>query len=121
MSEEKLSLSLKRNEREVELTSEDGVTKVYTIIEMTGMQRDLYISSVMKKGKFDADGKISPQGDISGLQASLISMCLYDNDHKLVPPSFIHAMPTTTQNALFEACSKINGLDKTAEDDSKNE
>jgi hypothetical protein len=119
-NENKLCLSLKRAQTEVDIEDEAGKTTTYLLKEMTGTQRDQYVSNMMKRTKFDGEGKILQMGDITGMQASLISMCLYDPQGQLVPPTFINAMPATSQNLLFEACSRLNGLDKGAETSSKN-
>ena len=121
MSEVK-SFDLKRAEDQIELSLEDGSLKRYVIREMTGAQRDMYLKTVMSKAKFDSEGKVTQVSDPTGLQPSLICLCLYDAaTGNAVDVKFVNSMRTTVQNQIFELCSKINGLDKESADNAKNE
>jgi hypothetical protein len=116
----KTEFSLKRNEIEITLEGENSEINKYLIREMTGAQRDQYLKVAVSKASFGADGKVSSVRDPTGLQPALISLCMIDvATKKYVDAKFVNEMRTTVQNDIFEMCSKLNGLDKEADETSK--
>ncbi len=121
-AEQKTKFSFRRNEVPIEIENEDGSIGKYIIREMTGAQRDVYLKAAMSKARFDGTGKVAQVMDPTGLQPLLISLCMIDvTTEKYVDTKFVNNIRTTTQNELFELCSKINGLDGEAEEASKND
>lgn len=99
-----LDISLTRIEKPVRI---DG--KIYAVKEMTGAQRDRWLTQMGNRMKTDADGKPTGIREFDGVQAGLISLCLYDGDVP-VPVNVIQSWPAKAQNQLFKLCQEVNGL-----------
>ena len=117
---EVLTLTLVRQEAPVTLTLVDGIAKDFVLRELTGKGRDEYLNSMAKKMKFGPDG--TPKGiqSFDGLQASLLSKCLYDEENNLVPIADIQAYPATAQAALFRKAQELSALNDEGEAETKN-
>lgn len=90
----------------------------YTLRELTGIQRDLWINKAVAAGEA-ADGEKKTR-DFSNLQASLIAACVYDENDKPFTVDEVAEWPASTQKKLFDKCQEMNGLDDKAEDRGKN-
>ena len=117
---EKLVLTLVRKMQEVELIDVAGVINKCTLRELTGTERDKYLSSMSSRMKYDAKGKPIGIKSFDGLQAALLERTLYDSDDNLVEKAVIQEYPSSTLQALYEASQKLSALDEKAEDDAKN-
>ena len=122
MSEEteELCISLVRKTKKIKITGEDGGTKLYTLKEMTGANRDNYVSSQIKKAKIGPDGKPVGITDVDGAQSNLIAKCIYDENDKPIPESVIAQWPASAQTAVFKVCRDMNGMDEESEEKEKN-
>jgi hypothetical protein len=122
-------LRLKRSLNEVPLILEDsnGRESSYVIREMHGDTRDSYVGDHMKRVQHDKQGRVSGVKDYNGVQASLVSRCLYEAQLDVQPDGsvtvlsvsekpqsmeWVQALPASTLTAVHEACSEINGLNK---------
>ncbi len=114
-----LNISLDRKSQRVNMTQKDGTVKVYVLKEMMGDQRDAYLQGAKKRIKVNKDGSAS-MDDFVGFQAELICRCIYDEGETAVPLDAIKTWPASAQDALFNACQAMNGLDKGGEDAEKN-
>ena len=121
MSEEKnlLRIRLVRKEEQIILEDENGQEKEYTIKEMVGTEFGKWRTAMATRLKVSPDGKPLGVRDFKGMEASLISKCLYDETGQPVPERVIEAWPTAAQQELFRKCQEINGMDKDEEDDKK--
>lgn len=117
---EKLEFTLKRTEKTVKLENPDGTVSNYTLKELTGEERDKYLSGMAKKMKTGPDGKPIGLRDFEGIEADLIFLSLYDEKGKNVPTATIAKYPSRVQRMLFQAAQKLSGLDETAEEEAKN-
>ena len=70
-----------------------------------------YLQRTSKRFNYDDKGKPVGLKDYTGMQASLICVCLYDSKGKLVDEEVIMAWPASTQKGLFDAAQELNGLD----------
>lgn len=117
-----LSFSLERAERPVKIhVPETDETLTYTLREMTGQSRDAYLNFMAGRMRHDQSGKPSGIKNFDGMQADLIARCLFDPDKKRVDPKTISRWPSKVQQALFEVCQEMNGLDESAEKKAKND
>jgi hypothetical protein len=112
------SFSLEVKQVEVELVSKERGTEKYSIREMTGLQRDQYLTSQNTKVKFNEAGKPVGLRTFDGCQSSLLSRCMYKDD-VLVPEKVIQTFPSTVLQSLYEMCQKLNGLDTEADTQAK--
>lgn len=116
-----MRFSLKREEIPVVLETEDGTEKKAVLREMSGRERDAYLNKMSSKVNFNSKGELSSIKNYDGLQASLLSMCLYDEDGKLIPIEEIQKFPTKTQATLYKEAQKMNALDSKTEAVVKND
>lgn len=94
--------------------SDDGLEKNWSLKELFGDERDAWLDIQQTKVKFDPKGNPTGISSIKDVAASLISMCLYDEADKRVPIDVIRKLPAESQDDLFDACQRMNGLDKRA-------
>lgn len=104
MKEFSFELSLK--EVAVKLDGADHVIR-----ELTGKQRDRYLDTVAKRVNY-VNGQQAGMSSLSGLQSSLLALCLVDADGKNVPENIIAAYPGSVQTNLFKIAQDISGLNE---------
>lgn len=108
---ETLEFSLELAEQSVSLKTKDGSAKKYVLRELTAKQRGTYLNSMQNRIIF-TDGKVTGIKDFDGLEASLLSRCLYDESNKLVSMSDLEEFPGRVLKKLFEAAQLISGLNE---------
>ena len=111
-----LDIPLDRIEKKIRLGGQ-----LYVIREMTGIQRDGWLTSMGGRVKSGADGKPSGLRSFENVQADLIFRCLYDASGNPVLLSVIQSWPASAQNKVFKLCQEINGLDEKSEEEVKND
>lgn len=117
---EKLTFSLKLKERPVEIIGADGVRRDYVLKELTGAARDAWFDDYNRRRIFK-DGKDTGQlKDLSGFQATFVSVCLYDAQGVNVPVDVVQTFPSHVVEGLFLAAQTLSGLDRGAIDLAKN-
>jgi len=107
-----MKYSLKLKEDPIEIEGLDGVVKNYVLRELDGLQRDTYLDGIGSQMKFNAAGKTAGLKSYKDLQASLLALCVYDDEDKLVPLKDIQTWPAGLQGDLFEIANKMSRLDK---------
>lgn len=122
VDDDSLVLKIKtiRKRRQVEIEDENGVVQTMTLVEMTGIEKGKYLNSMGTRTKYDQNGKPVGVRDFTGLEASLISKCLYSEDGKSVPEEKINRWPVSAQDALMKACLKMNAMDEASREKEKN-
>lgn len=118
---ESLTLSLKRNTLPVTLTDDDGIEKNYELRELSGADRDRYLTDMSKRMSYGKDGKAQGISNFDGLQARLVSMSLYDSEGKQVPFDQIQSFPAKVLSALFDAAQELSALNVSGEEAAKND
>jgi len=94
--------------------------KEYKLVELNAKQRDQFLNGVGGRMKY-VNGKLQGMSNYEGLQASLLSLCLYDSEGKLVKTDIIQSFPAGLVSKLFKEAQKISGLDEDAAQESKND
>lgn len=113
--------SLELEEIPIKIKDKNGTTLEYSLRELDGFERDKYLNSLSDRIRIDVNGKPSGVKNFDGLQASLLSKCLWDAEGKLVPISVVQKWPARVQSSLFEQAQKLSGLDdKSSQDQAKN-
>jgi hypothetical protein len=95
------------------------VVQLYSIKELTGADRDSWLSEQNPKIDKTVDGKSADIRDYDGLYSTLLKYCLYDPQGKLVPEDTIQTYPGGAQEALHAVAVTLNGLDKNSDDSEK--
>jgi len=84
--------------------------------ELDGHQKGTYLNSMRKRIKLNSKGDIESFVDYSGLESTLLSRCLYDEDGKLIPASVMdgaegrNGWPSSMLSALFTAAQELSAL-----------
>lgn len=113
--------SLRLKTIDVTLEDNNGLDREWQLREMDGDLRDQFLSKSNDRLKI---GKVNSVKDFKGVYAELISFCLYDgrtDKAGRVPMKQIQRFPSSTQIAMFRDCQEMNGLNKEAEADAKND
>lgn len=111
-----LKLSLKRNAEAVEIEGYDGsATQTLEIREMTAAARDSYLDRLGERVRLDAAGRPAGLKKFEGMQADLLTLCLWKNDTQ-VDKKEIQGWPANVTQALFETAQKINHLGEDVKD-----
>jgi hypothetical protein len=110
-----------RKEKKVCIEDEDGKKTNMLLREMTGTEKGKYMASMGNRAKFDQKGNPIGLRNYDGLEASLISKCLYDvATGKLVDEKVINGWPISVQQGLMKACVKMNAMDDDSREKEKN-
>lgn len=117
---EPLKFSLVLKEVEVVLSTSEG-DKKYILRELSGEVRDKYLASMADRMKYDDKGKPSGVKNFHGLQASLLSLCLINEEGKTVSVMDLQKFPASVQSALFEKANELSALNKEGQEEAKNE
>lgn len=112
-----IKLSLKREELKVVLETPEGVDKTYTLREMTGKERDNYLTKMGDKFRYNSQGQVAGVKTFDGMHSILLERCLYDENDKLVSLAELQNFPSRVLNELFAAAQKINALNQKMEGD----
>lgn len=105
-----IKLSLKREELKVVLETPEGVDKTYTLREMSGKDRDIYLTKMGDKFRYNSQGQVAGVKTFDGMHSILLERCLYDENDKLVSMSDLQNFPSRVLSKLFAVAQKINAL-----------
>lgn len=93
--------------------------RVFTVQEMSGTDLAAWRSDMADRAKFNSSGVVVGLKSYQGVEAALISRCLWDPDGMRVPAEMISQWPSTALQALTKMCEEINGLTKESEEEAK--
>lgn len=114
------NFSIVRKSIPVTLTDENGNARKVSLMEFDGLTRDKYMAFIQTRFMRDGAEDTGARQDISGVQATLLSLCLVDENKQAIPADEIQTWPVLVQTELFKAAQKLNGLAKDSEGDAKN-
>lgn len=122
MSDEVKRYKSGRKRQAVEIEDDEGQVKKFWLIEMKGPQLDRWMEISAGRMKLNRKGRPTGKADMKEFHASLICLCLYEEDGKTpVTKEVIAGWGATLQNDLFMDCRKMNGLDDDSEEEEKND
>lgn len=106
----------------VVLVSEQGPEE-YELQEMNAASRDRYLDKLQKRMATDASGKAMGIKRFEGMQADLISQCMFHvKTGLLVSDTVIQTWPASVVTELFNAAQEMNRLKgEEAETETKND
>ena len=108
-----MKFSALRKTQPLELEVQPEVYLKFELREMSGLEGGEYKNVL--RSKIRSKGDETEVLDFRGLYSDLLCRCMYDQEGKLVSREVIDGWPESTQQALFEAAQKVNGLDKEAD------
>ena len=112
---EELRLKLDRKTVSVVLEDESGTEHNYTLKELSGAERNTYLNKMTGRVKM-VNGQAQGIKSFDGFQADLLRISLFNDDDEPVSVDEIEALPSSTQQALFDKAQELSGLN--AEPDS---
>lgn len=119
MSDKVLKLPLNLDSMKIEFNTGDGddaVSKTWTLTELTGKQRNVYLGRISSRIKV-RDGRSLGIRNFEGFQSDLLLLCLTDENNEKVSKEDIEALPAAAQATLFKEAQEISGLNNDPDDD----
>jgi hypothetical protein len=104
----------------VKIKCKDGVTREYVLREMDTETQNRYLNASAGRARKDADGKVVGVQDFTGIQASLLCLCMFDKgDGAPVSLPTVQGWPSRVTQALHKRALEISGMGDKAEADAK--
>jgi len=114
-----LRFELKLKEIPVTLVESGGKEVQCFLRELDGSRKGSYLDQMSDMMDFE-DGEVKKIKSFSGLETSLLALCLYE-DGKLMSAEKIGTFPATVQTALFNEAQKLSGLEAESKAEAKND
>lgn len=112
-----LQFKLVINKITVTLEAPDGASSAdYELREMTAASRDSYLDRLSDRMRIDAAGKPAGLKRYAGLQADLVSQCLFNDKGEPVPAVEIQKWPSAVVGSLFKSAQELNKLGQDEEE-----
>ena len=118
---EVLEFTLDLEEQSVVVKRKDGVAKTYTLRELTGRQKGLYLNTMSNRLSVSEDGKVTGIKNFEGLESSLLSKCLFNEENKPVTDAELQEFPARVLRKLFDAAQILSGLNSEGVEKAKND
>lgn len=90
--------------------TQGGPTTTFTLKEMFGGIRQEWQESQRQRYGLDYSGQPAGLTKFKGLEADLISKCLFDENDKPIPAEMVQGWPSSTQAALYQLCIQLNAI-----------
>jgi len=110
--------ALKLKEISICIIDKDGVEKAYTMCELSGKQRATYLNEMNERISISPDGKAEVK-DFEGIQESLLTRCLKDENGTLIKLEVLSEYPSSTLSDLFDDAQTLSCLDIKARKEAK--
>jgi len=108
---DELKFNLKLKEVPVCIVDIDCNEKQYTLRELAGDERNTWLNSMRKRIQIGPGGKVASITNFKGLQESLLSICLLDEERQPVSEEKLNKWPGGVLTALFLKAQELSGLD----------
>jgi hypothetical protein len=99
----------------------DGVVTTFIIWELTGPERDAYMSDSAKKSRFTETGKFAGFKDFKGSESDLLCRCVKLENGQRLTDSVFASWPARVQSIAYERACILSGFDKKAKEAAKKE
>lgn len=86
--------------------------KAYSLQEASGDAACRYRNALLDCTQLGPEGKPTKIKGMADVEPFLLSLCLYDENGKLVPANKIRQWPSRIQKAIFEKLKEISELDE---------
>ena len=107
-----MRFSVKPKSQEIQLETGQGVVETLVLEEMFSGPREQYIDSARSNFERGPDGKFVGVKKFEGLQAELLSRCLFRKEgHKPVSRDEVQGWPGGMVAELFRLAKQLNQLD----------
>ncbi len=118
---ETLKFSVKLKSVPVIIEDNADVEHKFTMKELTGKERAVYLGEMGSKMTFDDAGKPTGLSSFEGLQSGLLALCLFDENEKPVEKDVLESYPAGVLSSLFAAAQELSGLTAAAQEQAKND
>lgn len=99
-----------RREKKVEIEFEPGIPKRFVVREMLGADRQKWQKRQRARYGTDFQGQPAGVAEFEGMEADLISCCLFDENNRAVPASTVNGWGSSVQSFLYQLCLAINAI-----------
>lgn len=120
---ENIELSLVGEVIPVSLKAADGSTRKYEMREMLSQARDKHLDRLSDRVKTNEKGEVIGIKKYEGMQADLLSSCMFDEEDKPVTAKEVQAWPASVTTKLYKMAQKLNHLtaEEKKDDETKND
>lgn len=105
-----LTFKLKTKTWPVAMENAEGLETKYEIRELKAAVRDKYVDKLQGRLKTNAKGEVIGLTQYAGMQADLLTICMYTEEDKLIDRSTLDQWPGTSVQKLFHAAQTLNGF-----------
>ena len=88
--------------------------KAYVLKELDGLQKGKYLNVMGKRIVLNDQGKVKAFLDYSGLESTLLAVCLYDEEDNLMKIHEMEKWPSTVLSELFDMAQDLSALKEEA-------
>lgn len=114
---EVLEYDISIKSHQVKIRDEKGQVQTYILRELTGAERDAYLTGIGNRMRVGKSGKTQGLKSFKDLQASLLVLGLYHADGKPVSIKTVQSWPARVQQDLHDRLKKMSGMDIEEKDD----
>ncbi len=107
---EQTKFKLSKKTLAVIIEDADGVEQTYTLQELSGKERDLFMKRISDKARLDDQGKAVGFKDQVGLVSYLLSMSLLDEKGKKISAETIDGWPTAMSDGLAKLSYELSAI-----------
>jgi len=108
-----MQFKLKITAKPVAIENEEGKEVQYELREMSAQARDRYLDRLQGRMRIDKDGRPAGLSKYEGLQADLVSSCLYVQETGAsVPQIEVQKWPSSVVAELFKEAQILNHLNE---------
>ncbi len=115
--EEVLEFSLVLEEKKIRLFDENKEPQDFILRELTGKERDKWMTSMATKVSI---GKESSVSNFDGIQANLLALAMRysggERSGEALSVTTIQSWPSKVQTELFKLCQEMSGLGEDADE-----
>lgn len=86
----------------------------FTLRELDGLTKGKYLNKMGSRIVLNDQGKVAGFKDYGGLETTLLGLCLYDAEGKLVPIPVMDKWPSNVLSKLFDAAQDLSALNEEA-------
>lgn len=105
-----LKFKLKTKSWPVVMENADGQEVKYEIRELKAAVRDKYVDKLQGRLKLNNKGEVVGLTQYAGMQADLLTICMYTEEGKLVDKVTLDQWPGTSVQKLFHGAQTLNGF-----------
>jgi protocatechuate 3,4-dioxygenase beta subunit len=101
----------------ITLTTVDGKTVNYELREMSSASREKYLDTLGDRVRYGPEGKPCGIKKFEGMQADLLTLCVFDSEGKAVTKAEVQKWPASVAGGIYESAQELNHLNEEKKDE----